>query len=88
MYKIGCIIDHSRIDDFKKISKYGFGNEYITRTYLTSHANNTRKHVNCNGNETHEQYSRLNPYLVASSGMQSQSNHEIKAVLFMLVIIC
>lgn len=27
-------------------------------------------------------------YLVASSGMQSQSNHEIKAVLFVLVIIC
>lgn len=71
MYKIGCIIDHSRIDDLKK-SKYGFGNEYITRTYLRIHANNTRKSVNCNGNETREQYSRFNPHLVASSGMQSQ----------------
>lgn len=88
MYKIGCIIDHSRIDDLKKRSKYGFGNEYITRSYLRIHANNTRKRVNCNGNETHEQYSRLNPDLVASSGKQSQSNHEIKAVLFVLVIIC
>lgn len=54
MYKIGCIIDYSWIDDFKKISKYGFGNEYIICIYFMSYVNNIWKYVNCNGNEIYE----------------------------------